>query len=387
MIKNPVLLVGFLLSIEIIVLYLAAHAKTKHWFDFVPSIFWIYFLPMMASSLGVIDAKSPVYAHVTNYLLPVSLFILLVTVDIKAILQLGYKALFMFFIGAFGIGLGVVLTFVVFKGFVGAEFWSGFGALSGSWTGGSANMIAVKEALGTPDQVFLPMVIVDTVVPYAWMGLLVICAHHQHRFDTFIKADRQILNDIDARLKFSVKENKGWSFKMTFRIVMIGILGATIAISLARFMPQIKNVITTFAWTIICVSTLAIAVSFTKIKEIESYGSNRIGYFILYFVLTTIGAKASVSNIGSAAILIGAGFVIVLIHAVILLTAAWVMRAPLFLVAAASQANVGGVASAPMVAELYQKGFASVGLLLAILGNLVGTYIGILVGQICRAFA
>jgi len=170
MIHNPLLLILVLGALEAIILFLAGNPRTKHWFNFLPSMFWIYFLPMLLSTGGVMDAKSPLYAQITRYFLPPALFLLLLNVDIKAIARLGPCALVMFFAGSFGIMLGMVTSFVIFKPFIGAQFWSGFGALSASWTGGSANMVAVKEALNTPDAVFLPMVIVDTIVPYVWVG-------------------------------------------------------------------------------------------------------------------------------------------------------------------------------------------------------------------------
>ena len=151
----------------------------------------------------------------------------------------------------------------------------------------------------------------------------------------------------------------------------------------SQFMPVIKNVISGYAWTIILASILGLFLSTTKARNIERFGSNRIGYFLLYFVLTTIGAKASLMNIGSTFVLIMAGFVLVFIHALFIFLASRVMKAPMFLAAVASQANIGGVASAPVVAEIYQPGLASIGLLLAILGNIVGTYAGILTGQLC----
>ena len=153
---------------------------------------------------------------------------------------------------------------------------------------------------------------------------------------------------------------------------------------MAKFLPVVKNIISLSAWTIIVVTTLGILFSFTPARRLEKFGSNKIGYFLLYFVLTTIGAKASVSHLGASAILIAAGVVIILVHAAVLLIAARLLKAPAMLVAAASQANVGGVASAPVVAEIYQPGLASIGLLMAILGNIIGTYLGIVVGQICR---
>ena len=157
MIHNPIALIAVLLCIECGILYLANHKKFSKYFDVLPSVFWIYFLPMLASSFGLIDSSAPVYSKITTYLLPMALFLLLMTVDIKGILRLGPRALAMFFIGTFGIMLGMAVVFALFKNTIGPQFWSGFAALSGSWTGGSANMIAVKEALEVPDAVFLPM--------------------------------------------------------------------------------------------------------------------------------------------------------------------------------------------------------------------------------------
>ena len=208
MIHNPFLLILILLAVEFGVLFLAGNPRTKHLFSFLPSMFWIYFLPMVLSTCGIIDAKSPLYAGITKYLLPPALFLLLLNVDIKAISRLGPAALVMFFAGSFGIMLGMVISFIIFKPLVGAQFWAGFGALSASWTGGSANMIAVKEALNTPDAVFMPMVIVDTIVPYTWMGILVALAVHQKSFDSWNRSDRRILDDLARRTEHFSKQKK-----------------------------------------------------------------------------------------------------------------------------------------------------------------------------------
>ena len=153
---------------------------------------------------------------------------------------------------------------------------------------------------------------------------------------------------------------------------------------LGHQLPAIRDVISGYTWTIVIVSLLGLLLSCTPARKLEQHGASKAGSWLLYFVLTAIGAKASVASIGSALVLIGAGLLIMLVHALFLLVAARLLKAPLFLVAAASQANVGGVASAPVVAEVYQPGLASVGLLLAILGNIFGTYFGIFCAQLCR---
>ena len=388
MIKNPFILIGLLFTIEFVILYLANHPQFKKYFNFLPSMFWIYFLPMLASSVGFIDAKSAVYGQALNYVLPASLFLILVCVDLKMILRLGTTALFTFFIGSFGIMLGTVVVFFIFKRWIGPEFAPGFAALSASWTGGSANMIAVKEALSTPDAVFAPMVIVDTIVPYVWMGLLIMFSASQGKFDRWNKTDRRILDDINQRVAPALSSKQG---KLRLiPVILLIVLGSGVSLAvkaLAGYLPVIKGVIAASSWPIILVSTLALICSLTPLRKLENFSSQRVGYYLLYFVLTTIGAKASIQHLGTSFILIIAGFLIVTIHAVILLTATRLMRIPLFLSAASSQANIGGVASAPVVAEIYQPGFSAIGLLMAILGNIVGTYLGIITGQICSFVA
>lgn len=384
MIKDPIFIILFLISIEAVVLFLAGHREYKKYFNFLPAVFWIYFLPMLASTFGIIDPKSTIYQQITNHLLPGALLLLLLAVDIKAIARLGKPALVMFFAGSVGIVAGAPVVFLIFKPWIGAEFWSGFGALSASWTGGSANMIAVKEALDVPDTVFPHMVIVDTIVPYMWMGALVGLAGWQKAFDRFNHSDRRILDELTKRASLDSSQKTVNSLPMTIAIFLFAYLGSRLAQSWAVYLPVIKDVISTYAWTIILVSVFGILLSLSPVRKLETYGSTRIGYLILYFVLTTIGAKANISNIGSTLVLIAAGFVLVLIHAVVLLLTARSIKAPMFLVATASQANIGGVASAPIVAEIYQPGLASVGLLLAILGNIIGTYFGIVAAQLCR---
>ncbi|CAH2031694.1 DUF819 family protein [Trichlorobacter ammonificans] len=385
MITHPLLIALVLLALELLVLGLARHPRTGRWFSFIPPVFWIYFLPMLAAGNGLIDPASPLYAQVTRWLLPASLVLLLVPVDARAILRLGPKALAMFVAGAVGIIAGGVLSFALFKPLVGAGFWSGFGALCASWTGGSANMIAAREALAVPDHVFAPMVIVDTVIPYLWMGMLMAGVALQPAFDRWNRADRTILDELGSRIAGD-RQRQGQEYCLTgaAALVLPAMAVSGLAHLLARQLPQIRDLVSTATWTIVIVTLLGILLSFTPLRRLERYGASRAGSFLLYFVLTTIGARASAASIGSALLLLAAGVVIVAVHGLFLLMAARLLRAPLFLAATASQASIGGVASAPVVAEVYQPGMAPVGLLLAILGNLVGTGLGIISAHLCR---
>ncbi len=385
MISHPVLIVVTLLAIELLILGLAQHERTKSWFNLLPPVFWIYFLPMLAATFGLLDAKQPIYGLITTWLLPASLLLLLLSVDLKAIIRLGPTALAVFFSGAAGIIVGAALVFKLFKPLVGGQFWAGFGAIAASWTGGSANMIAVKEALNVPDQVFAPMLIVDTVVPYLWMALLIAGVAWQSVFDRWNRADRSLIDELGKRVATSGQTmQQRFSMGGILLLVPVATVGSGLSSWLGSRFPVVKDVISGYTWTIILVSLLGLALSCTPARRLEQHGASKFGSWLLYFVLTAIGAKASVASFSSALVLIAAGLLIIAVHALFLLVTARLLKAPLFLVAAASQANVGGVASAPVVAEVYQPGLASVGLLLAILGNIFGTYLGILCAQLCR---
>lgn len=388
MIKNTFAIIIFLLGIETLILSISSHPKFKKYFKFIPAVFWIYFLPMLCSSLGLIDSKNGIYQIISYFLLPPALALLLLSSDIRSILKLEKQALIMMFAGSFGIMIATPLVFALVKQWVGSGFWAGFGALSASWIGGSSNMIAVKEALGTPDAVFTPMVIVDTIVPYAWMGVLVALVALQPFYDKWNRSNREIIAMLASRAsKLENNKEKKFSLQKIGLIFVLALLTGIFAIYAANKLPAIKNIITSYTWAIIIVSISGILLSLTPAKKLERYGSEKIGYFILYFVLTSIGARSNISHINDTIILIAAGFLIVILHAGILLLVSRLIRAPMFLAVVSSQANIGGVASAPIIAAIYEPGLASVGLLLAILGNILGTYFGIITGQLCFFFA
>lgn len=386
MIQNPLLLILFLALIEIAILKMGSHPRTEGLFKVLPPIFWIYFTPMLASTAGIIDPGHPLYAEIIHFILPASLVLLLIPVDIKAILRLGRPALLMMLTGTAGIIIATPLAVFLFQAWLPAGAWSGFGALSGSWMGGSSNMIAVKEAIGTPDDIFAPMVLVDTLVGYSWMGFLIALSGFQERLDRWNGSNRKILDELAGKISpHELPHTRKLKLWPSFLVLLVAGACAAGVTFTARFFPEIENVITNFAWVIILISTLGILLSLTPVRYLEKCGSTKIGSFLIYYVITAIGAQASLSKMGNVWILIAVGLFIVIFHGTLLFCVWRKVKAPVFLLAAASQANIGGVVSGPIVAAVYQPGLAPVGLLLAILGNITGTYLGIVVSQICRA--
>ncbi len=380
---NPIFILAVLMLIEGCILYFSEQRAAAKFFRYLPSMFWIYFLPMMANTAGIIPKESPVYGNITKLCLPASLVLLLLSVDVRAILRLGRTALAMMGAGVAGIMVGGPLVVLLYKHWLPGDAWKAIGALSASWIGGSANMIAVKEATNTPDSVFLPAVIVDTIVPYAWMGILIALSAAQVRFDRWNKSNTALLEELQARTKaVSASGNVSGSGGI-LAMISIAIIGTIVSLYIAGRMPVVNNLVNTMTWTIIIATVLGIVLSFTPIRGLESAGASKLGFAVLYFVLASIGAKASMSHIAASPILLLAGVTWVGIHAVFLVIAARLLRSPMCLAAAASQAAIGGPASAPVVAGIYHPQLAPVGLLLAVLGNIVGTFLGLCCSYLC----
>jgi len=440
---NPIFILAVLMLIEGCILYFSEQQAAAKFFRYLPSMFWIYFLPMMANTAGIIPKESAVYGNITKLCLPASLVLLLLSVDVKAILRLGGTALAMMGAGVAGIMVGGPIVVMIYKHWLPGDAWKAIGALSASWIGGSANMIAVKEATNTPDSVFLPAVIVDTIVPYAWMGILIALSAAQARFDRWNKSNMALIEELQARTKvvsagggaalttraaglsilaagvlcfalFGVSQfqpaireaicgnalligcglaaaalcvvwqiSNGRCIGRILAMLGVSVAGAIVSLYIAGRMPVVNNLVNMMTWTIIIATVLGIILSFTPVRSLESAGASKLGFAVLYFVLASIGAKASMSHIAASPILLLAGVTWVGIHAVFLVIAARLLRSPMCLAAAASQAAIGGPASAPVVAGIYQPQLTPVGLLLAVLGNIVGTFLGLCCSYLC----
>jgi len=384
MLSQPIEIIAVLLAIEAAILYLAEHPKTARAFKYLPSMFWIYFLPMLANNLGLLPQTSDVYAGISRYCLPACLVLLLLAVDIRGIAKLGKVALVVMLAGSVGIMLGGPIVMLLLGHWLPQGMWSGFGALSASWIGGSANMLAVREALDTPRDIYTPIVVVDTICPYAWMGLLIFMSGYQKFYDRWNGSKVEIVERLSAKALTQEQAKHHLTLRHVAVMFAVAAVGTYVSMTLGDRLPSIKNMVNSRAWAIILASCVGVAVSFTPVKRLECYGASKLGYGLLYFVLASIGAQTNLSSLGAVPILILGGFIWIGIHACCLIIAGRIMKAPMSLLASASQANIGGPASAPVVAGIYQPALAPVGLMMAILGNIMGTYLGIISGYICR---
>ncbi len=349
-------------------------------FDRLPPVIWAYFLPMLSTTFGIIPSASPAYDWMSRYLLPFALFLMMLTVDLPAITRLGPKALIIMFVGTIGVVLGGPLAYMLFGGMIAdPEAWKGFAALSGSWIGGTANMLAIAESVGASDSTLAPLIVVDTVVGYSWMAVLLALSAYQARFDAWVKADTSSLDSANATLASLDQERRAASTAGLLVLFGIGFAAAVLSRTWGDMLPSLGDptIISSGTWAVLIAVTAGLMLSFTPMRRLEREGASAMGYAGLYLLLASIGASANLAAVLQTPVYLLAGVVWILFHALLMLLAAKLLRAPLFYVATGSMANIGGAASAPIVAGVYLPAMAPVGLLLAIAGYILGIYFGL----------
>jgi uncharacterized membrane protein len=350
---------------------------------------------------------SNLYFMASRYLLPASLVLLCLSIDFKGIINLGPKALIMFFAATLGIVIGgpialLVVLYVAPDLFSATpdEIWRGLSTVAGSWIGGGANQTAMKEVYNV-GSIFTTMVVVDVVVANIWMGFLLYGANISDRLDIWLKADASAIED----LKQKVADYRASIAEMpttTSLFVMLGIAFGAVALShwgadvVSASMKEIKETLAAyglnslashFFWLVVFATTIGLTLSFTKARKLEGIGASRWGSIFIYILVATIGMHMNVGDVFSNLGLFAVGLVWMAIHVIILLFTAKIIKAPFFFVAVGSQANVGGAASAPIVASAFSPSLAPVGVLMAVLGYAIGTYGAIICAELMRVVA
>ena len=383
MIQDPVLVFAYLAAVVALVFQVARWPALRPLFDRLPALVWTYFLPMLSTTAGILPAESPVYRAIARYLLPASLSLLLLSSELKAIARLGRTALLVMTAGMAGIMLGGIAGFLALRPWLPADAWKAVGALVATWIGGSANLVAVANALDLSPELQGVLIIVDTVVAYTWMGFLISFAARQEAFDRWNKADRAAVEGVGARLASVVgKETRPPTVADMTLMVGLAVVLTAACLRIGTLLPPVGQVLNAFSWAIILLTTAALLLSLTPLARLEQVGASTVGYAGFYLLLASVGAQGDLRKVLSHPQFVLLGVIVITVHAVFLFAALRLLRAPLFFLGAASQACVGGYSSAPLVAAIYHPAMAPVGLLLAVLGNVVGTYLGLAVAQV-----
>jgi len=396
LIKNDAIVFGILMGILSFV-FVTSNSNHPHWkkfYKYFPALLLCYFIPSVFNSLGIISGKdSNLYFVASRYLLPASLVLLTISVDLPAIKRLGSKAVIMFFTGTVGIVLGgplsILLASMIAPDLVGGQgpeaVWRGFATVAGSWIGGGANQAAMKEIFDVGDSLFSAMIAIDVIVANIWMAILLYGTGMDEKINKWFDADVSSIDD----LKLKMEQYKEQIMRIpetndTMRVLAIGFgitgiahLGAdTIAPAIKNAAPELARFSLTsgFFWLIVISTTFAILLSFTKLREIEGVGASRIGSVFIYILVATIGMKMDILSIFDNPSLFIIGLIWMTIHAILLIIVAKIIKAPFFFLAVGSKANVGGAASAPILASAFHPSLAPVGVLLAVMGYAIGTY-------------
>ena len=409
LIQNDAVLLGVLMAILGLVFY----TKNSEWrlfkrfYSVVPALLMCYFLPSLLNTFNMVDPdNSRLYYMASRYLLPAALVLLTLSIDLKGIVRLGPKAVILFFTGTIGIIIGGPVAFVLVRGIfpeafangAAGEIWRGMTTLAGSWIGGGANQAAMKEVWQVSDAAFGKMVAVDVIWASVWMAILLFMAQRAVAIDRWIGADTSAIENLKRKMEHFQQENaKPVDLHGLILVAAIAFSVTGAAHALAGWLaPWIENnapvldrfsLASPFFWLVVLATTGGLLLSFTRARRLEGAGASAVGSAFIYVLVATIGLKMDVTTIFDDPVVFLIGAVWIAVHAILLLTVAWLLKAPVFLMAVGSQANVGGAASAPVVASAFHPALAPVGVLLAVLGYAVGTYGAWLTGVILKILA
>ncbi len=408
MITNDAFLFGILALILGGVFYTSTSDNRfwKKFYGVVPVLLVCYFLPSLLNSFGLVDLEqSNLYFVASRYLLPASLVLLTLSIDFRRILALGPKALIMFVTGTVGVVIGGPIAILIFSAFdpasVGGEgpeaVWRAMTTLAGSWIGGGANQAAMKEIYGVGDQMFSVWVTIDVIIANIWVAGLLFMAARAKEIDRRAGADTRAIDDLKITVEAFQKKHAKIPQLKDLMILLAVAFGTT---GLAHFAAdtlsstfqaiegwETSNLASQFFWLVVLVTTAALAMSFTPVRRLEGVGASKVGSVFIYILVATIGLKMDVLAIFEYPRMFMVGTIWIAVHAALLFAVRARIKAPIFYLAVGSQANIGGAASAPVVAAAFHPSLAPVGVLLAVLGYALGTYAALFTGTLMEMVA
>jgi len=406
---NDAVVLGILLSVLAFVFHTSGK-KDGGWPKFYmlfPPVMVCYFVPALLNwPLNIISGKeSQLYFIASRYLLPASLILLCLSIDLKGVMNLGRKALIMFFAATLGIIMGGPIALLIISNFapelIGAnpsEIWRGFSTVAGSWIGGGANQTAMKEIFEVDDNLFGTMIIIDVLIGNIWLGVLLYGVNFSDKIDRWLKADNSSIEDLKNRVA-DYKSKVDRIPTTTDLMILMAVAFGGVAIShwgkdvITPLMNNhaealtkvgLNSLMSSFFWLVVIATTIGLGLSFTKARKLEGVGASNWGTIFIYVLVATIGMKMNLSEVMDNLGLFAVGIIWMLVHVIILLVVAKLIKAPFFFVAVGSQANVGGAASAPVVASAFSPALAPVGVLMAVLGYAMGTYGALICAQLMR---
>ena len=376
---------SLLIFIASLLVYTEAQTKAK-FFNYLPAIVILYFTVMTLSTLGLwekTDAINSAYKAFKSNLLPAMIFLMLLQSDIRKILKLGKKILLTFFLASVSISLGFIIMFALLQNFFEPDAWRAFGALSGSWMGGTGNMVAIQSALELPDSKMGYVLLIDSIDYAIWVMILLALVPFAKQFNKWTNADGSILEKLGSKLD-TTKEEQQINFPSLFMLLGLALMVSVFAQQVAPLMPS-TSFLTNTTWIVIFATIAGILVGMTPLSKEASAAP--LANIMLYLIVALIASRANFAELTQAPLYIMAGFMIIAIHVVIMVIFAKIFKLDLFSLGVASLANIGGVASAPILAGAYNKALIPIGVLMAMMGYIVGTFMGLGVSKVLEMIA
>jgi uncharacterized membrane protein len=377
-------LVGVLTVIIMIpVFFLWLERKTR-WkiFDFMPAIIWIFITPIFLSNLNVIPRSSEIYTTFRSFAVPLFIVLMLLDINIRQAMRVAWRGAAVMVLGAFGIVAGAVISFFMFRSGLPEGTWMGYGALAGSWIGGTGNLAAVADSLDTPGEMVGMVVLVDNLVYVFYFPLILSCKRWAATFNRFTG----VPPEAEARFSDAAQQVEKKTHEVHFRDALTllgwGFMALAAATALSFVFPELPPVFTQRTWAILLVTTIGIGLSATKLKDVP--GTEPLSMTFVYIYMTMMGAQADLRSLGGAQWFIIAGFICIAVHFVFIIAGARLFRIDVSMAAVSSVAAVGGAASAPVAAGFHREELVPVSIMLALIGYALGNYLGVATAYLCH---
>lgn len=400
MITNGFTYVAVLLLLAAVLVTLEKKTGWK-FFKYVPAVVLLYLISMLLCTLKVwdMDATKPAYSALKNSMTYAMVFCMLLRCDIRKIIKLGPKMLIGFFSASVTIMVGFVAAFLLMKGIIGSNSWMGLAALCGSWLGGSGNMVAVQAALEISEADMGYALVIDSIDYSLWVMFLLWAIQLAPKFNKWTKADTRLLDEVSMKLEEETKAN---TTPITFQSLIL-LIGTSLVVSavaqnvgtylygLISGLEQGTLAHTLLSWldkatlTVLFITVCGLIAALSPLGKVA--GSAEVSNLLLYTVIGLLASRASLLELGDAPMWILTGFIILAIHALLLLILSKVLKLDMFTACVASLANIGGTASAPVLAASYSGSLVPVGILMALLGYVIGTPCGVLIGRFMEMLA
>jgi uncharacterized membrane protein len=377
-------IMAVVLMVPVVFLWLERKTGWKV-FDILPAIIWIFLTPVFLSNFGVIPRQSPVYDTFKSFAVPLFIVLMLLDINIREAMKVAWRGAIVLVIGSVGVVVGAVVSFILFRSGLPSNAWSGFGALAGSWIGGTGNLAAVAESLSTPPEQLGLVVIVDNFVYLAYFPLILVCKRwakpfnrwtgvSQAQLDHFTEVSRQVERKTHEVHFRDILTLLGWAFTAML-----------VANWISTLLPALPPVLTQKTWFLLLVTTFGILMSSTKLKDVP--GTEPLAMAFVYIYMTMIGAAADLGALGGGQFFLIAGFLTITVHLVFVLIGAKALKLDVSMAAVSSVAAVGGAASAPVAAGYHREELVPISIMLALIGYALGNYLGVATAYLCSLVA